>query len=109
VATDSVAADSVLLPVVLVGHMVDEMNNPLAGATVAVAGDPTQLCITNAEDRYLVEIPRNGADVAVAFHGYQTQVLRVNGQPEQGFVLLPRPEFKRDRKARVIYRRLHQD
>lgn len=90
----------------LMGTVVDEMNNPLAGVTVKLlGGSMPQLSITNSAGRYLLDVPTTGGTITVSFEGYQPQEFEFRKVSEIHVVLQPQPGFKRDRKQRVIYRR----
>lgn len=90
----------------LVGSVVDELNNPMAGVTVKLVGGNIQdLSITNSVGRFLLEVPTTGGSVTLTFQGYYTQELTFTKIREIHVVLQPLPGFKRERKQRVIYRR----
>jgi hypothetical protein len=108
-AADSAARPAPVTWTTLTGAVVDELNYPLAGATVTLRGHANRVCITNSDGRYLLTVPSTGGDVAVAFSGYQDQVIHFSKALALDMVLVPKPGFKRDRKARVIYRRVNRN
>jgi len=99
---DSVATS----PRALTGFIVDELNNPLAGVTVRLVDNPHQLlCITNSAGRFLLDVPASSGLISVTFAGYYPQQVSFGPSKKASITLLPLPGFRRDRKARVIYRR----
>lgn len=108
-ADSAVARPAPVTWTTLTGAVVDELNYPLAGATVTLRGHANRVCITNSDGRYLLTVPSTGGDVAVSFSGYQDQVIHFSKALPLDLVLVPKPGFKRDRKARVIYRRVNRN
>lgn len=90
----------------LVGSVVDELNNPMAGVTVKlVGGKIPDLSITNSAGRFLLEVPATGGAITVTFQGYHTQEFTFSTVREIHVAMHPLPGFRRERKQRVIYRR----
>lgn len=106
-ATDAAAtAAHALGPKALTGSIVDELKNPLAGVTVKLRGTSQQLvCITNSAGRFLLPVPASSGTISISFEGYYTQEVAFGPILNTAVTLLPLPGFRRDRKARVIYRR----
>jgi hypothetical protein len=70
-----------------------------------LGGKIPQICITNAQGHYLLQVPSTGGTVSVSFEGYISQQVSFRKVEGIDFVLQPQPGFRRERKDRVIYRR----
>ena len=70
------------------GNVVDEVNQPLVGATLQVKGT-RQIVIVDINGNYnLTNVPSN-ATLVVSFIGYKTKEEAVNGRPQINFQLQP--------------------
>lgn len=66
---------------VLHGHIYDEKNNPLPGASVRMEGD-SKGTISNSEGIYFLKDPPSGGNLLVSFIGYRTDTVAIGMRTE---------------------------
>jgi TonB-linked SusC/RagA family outer membrane protein len=70
------------------GTVVDELNEPLAGATVKVAGNGSIGTATDIDGKFRLEVPSAGSTLEISFLGYKTVRIKASDKAALDLVSL---------------------
>ncbi|MBP3536015.1 MAG: TonB-dependent receptor [Muribaculaceae bacterium] len=71
------------------GTVLDEQNEPLIGATVALKGNPKVAVATDVDGNFSLRVPDTQATLVFSYVGYETQEQKLNGNSSVSVKLKP--------------------